>query len=114
MLAPDHTSGLLAAQTDLHVAIAMALAGNNERVKQLISTAHQKLTEICADEFQKSSEQRNAVIFLVTQAEMAVETGRLSENHERRLRHHIARVCKLFDIPSIAERAESGKVEVAA
>ncbi|MCK7474044.1 MAG: hypothetical protein MZV49_12135 [Rhodopseudomonas palustris] len=54
------------------------------------------------------------MIFLVTQAEIAVETGRLSENHELRLRHRIARCCKLFDIPSIAERADSSKVEVAA
>lgn len=110
MLAPDHTSGLLAAQTDLHVAIAMALAGDHERVNHLIGTAHQKLTEICADEFQKSSEQRNAVIFLVTQAEMAVETGKLPVSHESQLRYHIARVCKLFDILTIAER-DSSKIE---
>lgn len=54
--------------------------------------------------------QRDAVICLLTRAELAVETGKLPVSHESQLRYHIARVCKLFGIPTIAER-DSSKIE---
>ncbi|MCK7474043.1 MAG: hypothetical protein MZV49_12130 [Rhodopseudomonas palustris] len=52
MLAPDHCSPRA---RPIHVAIAMAPRRQPTRVVQLIETANRKLTEICADEFQKSS-----------------------------------------------------------